>query len=439
MRHYKLSIQVIILFSFVTFFSALVFGFITYKNYQSVYIGLARNEVDNYVEATIDNPRDTESYLGYITITVNKISTFEAAVTNRYISPNARKLLGNDETLTDAIVRAAYLGEFIYSNANETFYLSIRTRTEISESLTEYYIGIMDDTYINSVKAVTAKEDVLMTFIGTFMTFSIIILLGNMAIAIWSRNLTARIKYLQREVNQFTNTGYENKVYLNGNDEIAELSKAIENLRLEIRENEHTKQEMFQNVSHDLKTPISVIQSYAEAILDGTTEVEDAKIIIKQTEKLQGKVKMLLELSKISTLEMKESLESIPMKEVINQVYFNNKIRLNNLKVILDLDDTEFLGVREYFYTSIENLIDNATRYASKVIEVTLKNGVLTIYNDGPAIEEKYITGGFKPYEKGSRGQFGIGMSIVQKTFNKFGYSLVVENMNPGVKFTIKH
>ena len=438
MRQYKLSIQLVILFSTVTFLSALIFGFITFKNYQSVYLGLARNEVDNYVEATIDNPRETEDYLGYILITVNKISTFDAAVTNRYISPNASYMMNNDQTLYDGVIRAAYLGEFIYSNANTTFYLSISPKNVINETTTEYYIGVMDNTYIDSVKAATAKEEVLMTFFGTFMTFSVIILLGNLAIALWSRNLTSRIKYLQKEVKQFTNTGYENKVYLNGKDEISELSKAIENLRLEIKENEKTKQEMFQNVSHDLKTPISVIQSYAEAILDGTTEVEDAKIIIKQTEKLQSKVKMLLELSKIATLEVKESVETVLMKEVIGQVYFNNKLRLNHLEVNLDLDDTSFQGVREYFYTSIENLIDNASRYAQTRIDITLKNHCLTIYNDGPSIEEKYIKEGFKPYEKGSRGQFGIGMSIVQKTFNKFGYSLTVENVDSGVKFTIK-
>ncbi|PKK87158.1 MAG: hypothetical protein CVV63_02000, partial [Tenericutes bacterium HGW-Tenericutes-8] len=309
---------------------------------------------------------------------------------------------------------------------------------KIDSETTQYLIGVMDDTYINSVKAATAKEEVLMTFFGTFMAFAIIVLLGNMVIAIWSRNTTARIKQIQRGVKQFSYTGYENTISLEGDDEISELASAIETLRLEIKENEKTKQEMFQNVSHDLKTPISVIQSYAEAILDGTTEVDDAKVIIKQTEKLQGKVRMLLELSKIATLEVKEKLEDISVKDLINQVLSNNKHRLNHIKIQTDLDDSKFYGVREYFYTSIENLVDNATRYAKTKIVITVKNGTLTFYNDGPAIEEKYIKDGFKPYEKGSRGQFGIGMSIVQKTFNKFGYALSVENIDQGVKFTIK-
>lgn len=438
MKKFKLSTQLLILFSTVTFLSALTFGYISYRNYQSVYIGLARNEVTNYVEATLSEPKDKDTYLGYILVTINRISTFEATVTSRYVSPNAIEITNNNSQTIDKIIETAYLGDFIYRNSNGTYYVSIAVKENIDSNLNQYLIGVMDNSYIDSVKAATAREEVLMTFFGTFMAFSIIVLLGNMVIAMWSRNTTARIKKIQKEVIKFNNTGYENQIEIDGLDEISELATAIEKLRLEIKENEKTKQEMFQNVSHDLKTPISVIQSYAEAILDGTTDINDCKVIIKQTEKLQGKVKMLLELSKISTLEVSDDLEEIKLLEIINQVLFNNKHRLQKFKIVTDLDQTVYYGVREYFYTSIENMIDNATRYAKTTIEITLKNGVLEFYNDGPAIEDKYIKQGFKPYEKGSRGQFGIGMSIVQKTFNKFGYALSVENVDKGVRFTIK-
>jgi two-component system sensor histidine kinase CssS len=254
----------------------------------------------------------------------------------------------------------------------------------------------------------------------------------------WSRQTAARIRHIQKEVGTFSKSGYENSVHLEGEDEIAELARSIEDLRLEIRENEKTKQEMFQNVSHDLKTPISVIQSYAEAMMDGTTDVGDAKIIIKQTEKLQSKVRMLLELNKINNIEMNHTLEEVSIKDIIINVTQNNKHRFGKVEVITDLDHSKFIGVKEYFYTSVENMIDNAIRYAKTKIIITLKNGTLTFYNDGPAIEDKYIKDGFKPYEKGSKGQFGIGMSIVQKTFNRFGFSLSVENVDNGVKFTIK-
>lgn len=438
MKKFKLSTQVVILFTTVTMLSSIIFGYISWHNYQTVYAGLARNQVQTYLEANIDLPRDKEDYIGYILITVNRVSTFRADVTNRIVSSNADKILSSDLDRINQIIEAAYLGEQRYLDKTGIYYLDIAKRSDIDQDTSEYMIAVMDNTYIDSIKASTMRDEVLTTFIGTFLSFAIITFIGNTIIAMWSRKTAARIRYIQKEVNTFNKSGYENTIQLEGEDELSELARSIEDLRLEIKENEKTKQEMFQNVSHDLKTPISVIQSYAEAMMDGTTDVSDMKIIIKQTEKLQSKVRMLLELNKINSIEMNHTLEEVNIKDIIINVTSNNKHRFGHIQVITDLDQSKYMGVKEYFYTSIENLIDNAIRYAKTKIVITLKNGTLTFYNDGPAIEEKYIKDGFKPYEKGSKGQFGIGMSIVQKTFNRFGFSLSVENVDNGVKFTIK-
>lgn len=438
MKKFKLSTQVVILFTTVTTLSSIIFGYISWHNYQTVYVGLARNQVQTYLEASIDLPKDKEDYLGYILITVNRISTFRADVTNRVVSPNADRILSSDLDRINNIIEAAYLGEEIFKDKTGIYYVDIEKRADVDPDTSEYMIAVMDNSYIDSIKASTMRDEVLTTFIGTFLSFAIITFVGNTIIAMWSRKTAARIRYIQKEVNAFSNSGYENKVVLEGEDELAELAHSIEDLRLEIKENEKTKQEMFQNVSHDLKTPISVIQSYAEAMMDGTTDISDMKIIIKQTEKLQSKVRLLLELNKINNIEMNHVLEEVNIKDIIINVTSNNKHRFGNIEVITELDNSKFIGVKEYFYTSIENMIDNAIRYAKTQIIITLKNGTLTFFNDGPAIEEKYIKDGFKPYEKGSKGQFGIGMSIVQKTFNRFGFSLSVENVDNGVKFTIK-
>ena len=157
---------------------------------------------------------------------------------------------------------------------------------------------------------------------------------------------------------------------------------------------------MFQNLSHDLKTPISVIASYAEAIRDGITGIEDSNIIIKQSEKLQQKVKMMLDINKLEYISDKSTYEEVNIKSVINNVVNNNKLRLQHLEIILDLDDSTFRGIKEHFHTVVENIVDNAIRYASKTIIIKLKNKELSFYNDGPEIEEKYINELFKPYEK---------------------------------------
>lgn len=444
MRHFKLSTQLIILFSAVTLLSSLVFGVISYRNYQTVYMGLAKNEVSTYIETIKYQPREVEnkSYLGYIEFTVVREGVFRVNLVGQpYYSNNVRTMTNDNDAIMLEILEKGYTGESfeIKTKDNEIYYVLMRSVSK--NPLTQedrYIIGVMDDTYIKALKNTTAQEEVLLTFYGTFVAFAFITLTGNIILLLWSRLVGNRVKKIKNEVSNFTNSGYKNELKLTGSDEIKELADAVENLRIEILSNEKTKQEMFQNLSHDLKTPISVISSYAEAIRDGITDVSDAQIIIKQAEKLQQKVKMMLDINKLEYISDVSTYEDISIKSVIHNVINNNKLRLQPFDVILDLDDSTFKGIREHYHTVVENIIDNAIRYANKTIIIKLKNKELSFYNDGPDIEEKYIETLFKPYEKGSKGQFGLGMSIVQKTVNTFGLTLQVKNAKPGVIFIIK-
>lgn len=443
MKRFKLTTQLIIIFSSVTLFSSLVFGLISYRNYQTVYRGLTRNEISTYIDTVKFSPREVpdKSYLGYIYFTVKREGLFTVNLVGQPIySDNVVTMTNGNEAIQKELLEKGYEDGFQVKASNKkTYFLVIRnvSKNSITQEDT-YIIGVMDNSYITALKNSTAQDEVLLTFYGTFAAFAIITVLGNVILALWSRFIAKRVKQIQQEVNLFTRTGYTNKVVINGNDEVKELADAVEKLRLAILRNEKTKQEMFQNLSHDLKTPISVIASYAEAIRDGITGIEDSNIIIKQSEKLQQKVKMMLDINKLEYISDKSTYEEVNIKSVINNVVNNNKLRLQHLEIILDLDDSTFRGIKEHFHTVVENIVDNAIRYASKTIIIKLKNKELSFYNDGPEIEEKYINELFKPYEKGSKGQFGLGMSIVQKTVNTFDLTLEVKNAKPGVIFIIK-
>jgi two-component system sensor histidine kinase CssS len=86
----------------------------------------------------------------------------------------------------------------------------------------------------------------------------------------------------------------------------------------------------------------------------------------------------------------------------------------------------------------VENLLDNAIRYAKSEIVITLKEGYLSVYNDGAPISQDTMNKMFKPYEKGSKGKFGLGLSICNKVVNAYGYSLEAQNTEFGVIFRVK-
>lgn len=440
MRKIKLSSQLLILYTTVTVLSAVVFGLVTYRNYEIVYLGIVQNEMNTYLEAVVDDPKEFENkpYLGYITAYVTTKDLKKVVNNAVNASPNAERLAPNLE-IQKEIVLAAEAGYFEYLATNgQTYYLGIIKKADNSSETTHYMVGVMDSAYVSNIKRTSAQSDVLLSFVGTFVAFAVIIVVGNVILALWSREMTKRIKNLSNQVKKLGETGYQKQIEITGNDEISDLGNNVEQMRLEIEHNERTKQEMFQNLSHDFKTPISVIRSYAEAIEDEISDSSDASIIIEQARKLEEKVRRLLEYNKLEYIDSTIPLEEVKLKNVIKEVLDDYRIILSKFKVIVKYDDTIFKGLRENWITVVSNILDNATRYAKSKIIIRLKNNKLSIYNDGPPIEQKYISALFKPYEKGTKGQFGLGMSIVQKTVNRFGYRLSVENISGGVVFTIE-
>ena len=88
--------------------------------------------------------------------------------------------------------------------------------------------------------------------------------------------------------------------------------------------------------------------------------------------------------------------------------------------------------------TVIENILDNALRYAKSEITIDLKADRCIIYNDGPNIPEDRIEQIFKPYEKGTGGQFGLGLAIVRRVLTAYHYTIKIKNLNIGVQFIIE-
>ena len=86
----------------------------------------------------------------------------------------------------------------------------------------------------------------------------------------------------------------------------------------------------------------------------------------------------------------------------------------------------------------IDNILNNFIRYANKTVKITIKNSKITFYNDGPNIDDNVLNNIFTPYEKGIKGVFGLGLSIVKKTLQFLKYDITIENVKRGVKFIIK-
>ena len=345
------------------------------------------------------------------------------------VSDNLAKIIDikNIDDLLDKIDND--FGKFKYK-LNTYYYNTSKT-----ENVTK--IAITNDKYINIMR----QDILLMIIIVVGITFIIISLL----IMSWSNNLVSRIKKLKHNIDNIDNdnfTYFSNKSFYE--DELNSLAIAIDNMHDYLKEQEEYKNQMYQNISHDFKTPITVMKSYIEASEDGIeTQDKTITIIKEQLKKLEIKVHSLLYLNKLNYIQdKKENLKiQYDVSKTIYAAVDKFKLTRPDVKFVLDIDskNTIFRGSSDMWEAIIDNILSNFMRYADKTIKISIKNNKIILYNDGPNIDSNVLNNIFTPYEKGIKGVFGLGLSIVKKTLHFLEYDIVIENdKKRGVRFIIK-
>ena len=169
----------------------------------------------------------------------------------------------------------------------------------------EYTIMVTNSNYV-TIRTKTMSSRMMLLF-AIISTFSIL------TIGLWGTTLVSRIKSLQDHIDSMPKDEYAKSYNDDGFDELSELSKSVELMREEIHKSETAKKEMLQNISHDFKTPIAVIKSYAEAQIDGMADEDSSKIIVNNAEILKHKVNMLLEYNSLEYLSKNKDFEEVYM------------------------------------------------------------------------------------------------------------------------------
>ena len=283
------------------------------------------------------------------------------------------------------------------------------------------------------------RKDILHTIlIITGVTFTIC----SLILIIWSNNLVNKIILLKKKIDNLDNDKYKVNLNHNFKDEISSLNDSIEDMKTYLKNNENYKNQTYQNISHDFKTPITVIKSYIEATEDGIESNEKSLEIIKeQINKLENKVHSLLYLNKLNYIKDKNEFNKSKtnISSIITSSINKFKLIRPDINFIVDIDNTcIFRGTEDMWETIIDNLLNNFMRYANKEINLTIKNKKIILFNDGNKIDENILNSIFTPYEKGLNGMFGLGLSIVKKSLQLLGYDITVNNVKNGVNFTIK-
>lgn len=320
---------------------------------------------------------------------------------------------------------------------NQTLFYVIRKFSVNGEPF--YLLSYSWDSY---------RNDLVFTLFRQLLIIMAIVFLFSWIPSIWlARYLSKPLVKLEKHVKNIADQEWHEPVEVDRNDEIGKLGHTIEKMRQHLVKKDEAQQTLLQNISHDLKTPVMVIRGYARSVNDGIFPKGDLSstmdVIEDESEKLEKKIKDLLYLTKLDFLSTRKPRKSeFRLDTLIREEVERIKWAKSGLNWDLKLEEGKINGDSEQWEKLLENLLENSLRYANQVISISISkddsNLLLSIWNDGPPIDEDMMEQLFEPFQKGKKGEFGIGLSIVKRIADLHDAKVWAANEKNGAAFYLE-
>lgn len=352
------------------------------------------------------------------------------------------------------------------------------------ERLGDYYLeiwGTLDNGYsiilrtpIQGIKDNVNISTTLIKYVG-----GAILAVGIIAAFVVSTYITRPIKQLSNIAEKMSEMDFNARYEGSDKGEIGLLGKSMNNMSEKLEQNiaelkkanlelkkdidkkeklEIMRTDFLSNVSHELKTPIALIQGYAEGLKEGITDDPESMefycdVIMDEANKMNTMVKRLLTLNQIEFGNDEPEMERFDINELIASVADANAIRAGqkNMSIVFDnRNEHNFVWADEYKTEEVlTNYISNALNHCDgkRAIEVRTEkseNGgtiTVTVYNSGKNIADEDLERIWEKFYKADKartreyGGNGIGLSIVKAIMDSMGQEYGVRNVSDGVEF----
>jgi two-component system, OmpR family, sensor histidine kinase CssS len=262
-----------------------------------------------------------------------------------------------------------------------------------------------------------------------------------------SKKISDPISHLNKYISEIAERNFGGKVEMLVYDELNEFVNNINIMSEKLEIYDKAQKTFLQNASHEFRTPLMSIQSYAEGIkyevVDSNTAVH---IILDETKRMTHLVEDLLYLSRLDAIEENYNYNSVNLSELINTCVERmlGIASKNNIKIINNTikEGAEVKGDEEKLSRAITNIISNCIRYAVNIVVISsrmLGNKVeLSISDDGPGFENHELPNIFERFYKGEKGNFGLGLTISKNVIEKLNGKITAKNSQSGALFVIE-
>ncbi|MBR0144042.1 MAG: HAMP domain-containing histidine kinase [Clostridia bacterium] len=346
---------------------------------------------------------------------------------------------------TEIVDRVIAEGEYTGTDALTGFYPG-----------TVYTVGVPVRSYnserIYGVVLLSTGQAFLLTIASDLAAMALISLGLTLLVALFLTYFTTSrvvkpINEMCRTVTAFSRGNFDSRVVIRGQDEIAELGKAFNEMALNLEKTENIRQEFVANITHELKTPMTTITGFVDGILDGTIpperQEEYLRVVSAETRRLSRMISQTLLASKLSTGEKEIEKKPFDLAEAMRRTFlgFEQLVETKRLSCELEIPDTmTVLADPDSIVQVLYNLIDNAVKYSFQggKLRLTLKRtgdkARVEIFNTGRGVSKEALPFIFDRFYKAdtSRGidrdSFGLGLYIVKTILNRHGESITAES-----------
>jgi signal transduction histidine kinase len=292
----------------------------------------------------------------------------------------------------------------------------------------------------------------------TYTSIALLVFSSLMAFLIL-RSLNASIQSLEGATRRIAEGDLDFDLPAKGNDQISSLRRSFDSMRRALKEEYARRARFIMGVSHDLRTPLTLIQGYVEAIADGYAVDPEAQkrylsIVLDKTRNLEGMVGDLIEFVRMETGQWRMTHRDVALRAFLTETshHFSQDALILKRTFTSALDIGEEITVRmdvALFTRALENLVGNAIRYTRENAEITLRarqdgsEVVLDISDTGIGIAAEDLTRIYDPFYRGTNSRreqgFGLGLTTVKSIIESHGWSIsVASEVGKGSTFTIR-
>lgn len=378
-------------------------------------------------------------------------------------------------------------GEILQYNAphkfNVSHYLNIMDEVYKKISITDYLTPTMDVTvkedYIMMIKYVNNQYVIGVIsltqsgeIIGLINSFNIIILLFTFLLLLclgmyFSNKVVQPVEQMQESAKAIAVQNFSKPVVIYTGDELEDLGNALNSISQNLQDKIATLQQEYEerieiekknkqlliNISHDLKTPLTVTKGYLTAIKEGIYDQEEyMDIAINSVDEVNSVITDMIELTKYQSGGLTNKNEVVDLSRLL-YMSVNNLYYMSNEKqqhMLLDIEEDVFIKADQKGIKKVlQNILTNAIKYSPEQANIQISaerdNSKCTvkIENEGVHIKEEQLALIFNPFERGDHHNNssvegnGIGLGIVKGILDNHNFNFTLRNTKSGVCFTI--